>query len=324
MTRLKKILLQLSSAYSTFHKPSGRENVLLVSSPRSGSTWLTELIHTQGGFQWCREPFNIRNKFIRDTLGIDSWSNIYDDNSNVIIDEYLMGIASGKLKRKEYKYPKLFSRFWRFKTDRTVFKILHGCEHRVNHLSELLNAKIIFLIRHPIPVTISREEYPRLNAFIDSDFSKLLTEDELKYSKSIIEHGSVYEKGMLDWCLQNVVLLRAKNDNWVFLTYEQLVLEPEKIINIICEQFNFAHPERMLKTIHKPSGSTGKSVKKTQEFFEDAQKRRENSEWLIKKWKAKISDSEEEKLMKVLNVFNIDIYKTGFFEPDNRYYLNKD
>ena len=49
---------------NNIHKPDGRPNVLLFSTPRSGSTWLMELILTQSGFKPCDEPFDLRQRHV--------------------------------------------------------------------------------------------------------------------------------------------------------------------------------------------------------------------------------------------------------------------
>src|SRR5690606_24342168 len=45
---------------SNVHRPNGLPNVCIVSAPRSGSTWLLELVLSQPGFKPCNEPFNLR------------------------------------------------------------------------------------------------------------------------------------------------------------------------------------------------------------------------------------------------------------------------
>ncbi len=56
LKRLKNAIKMCAS----IHIPDGRPNVFLLSLPRSGSTWVAELVATQPGFKWCLEPFNLR------------------------------------------------------------------------------------------------------------------------------------------------------------------------------------------------------------------------------------------------------------------------
>ena len=51
---------------------------LLFSTPRSGSTWLMELIWTQPGFKYCNQPLSLFNPLVRQHLGIDRWEALYE------------------------------------------------------------------------------------------------------------------------------------------------------------------------------------------------------------------------------------------------------
>ena len=46
---------------SNIHRDEGN-NVLIISNPRSGSTWLMEMIWSQNKFKAINEPLNIRRK----------------------------------------------------------------------------------------------------------------------------------------------------------------------------------------------------------------------------------------------------------------------
>lgn len=62
---------------ATRHYPGDEPNVFIHSLPRSGSTWLMELILTQPGFLPCNEPLNLRTEAVRDRLGIDAWKELH-------------------------------------------------------------------------------------------------------------------------------------------------------------------------------------------------------------------------------------------------------
>ena len=57
---------------SNRHRPGTRPNVFVFTTPRSGSTWLMELIQTQPHFKQCSEPLNLRMPGIARRLGISA------------------------------------------------------------------------------------------------------------------------------------------------------------------------------------------------------------------------------------------------------------
>ena len=78
---------------SNIHRDEGN-NVLIISNPRSGSTWLMEMIWSQNKFKAINEPLNIRRKEIAKYLGVSSFSylivNIFQSKNYVIIFQILL------------------------------------------------------------------------------------------------------------------------------------------------------------------------------------------------------------------------------------------
>lgn len=302
------------SMLSTVHRPDGSPNIFLFSTPRSGSTWLMELIYTQPGFQWCREPFNIRKPAERKHLQMDAWADLYSTASQERIKRYIGGIASGKLRDKEFNYPRPLSRHYRLVTRRTIFKILHAGEDRINWFRDTFNGQIVFLIRHPIPVSLSRNVYPRLEAFVGSDYQRHFTAKQLAIARRLIADGTDFERGILDWCLQNSLPLRQATPDWVIVTYEQLLLDPERVIEYTAARLDLPYPERMMENLARPSGSTVKSDKSTQAILNQARNDDVNLQ-LVEKWRKRASIKDEKRAMELLGIFDIDAYQTGDLLP---------
>ncbi len=65
-------------AYNAFyrmtstHRPGALPNVFIFTTPRSGSTWLMELIWSQPGFRCVNEPLDIRDPLVARSLEISS------------------------------------------------------------------------------------------------------------------------------------------------------------------------------------------------------------------------------------------------------------
>lgn len=102
--RLKQLLKSLVN----IHMPGGH-NVFIFTSPRSGSTWLMELILTQPGFKPCADPFDLRDPTVKMKLnswGVTEWSDFYDKNIEKALREYISGYCDG---RYHFKDPPFFA-----------------------------------------------------------------------------------------------------------------------------------------------------------------------------------------------------------------------
>jgi hypothetical protein len=307
MTQNMKHLIK---SISNIHKPNGSPNVFLFSTPRSGSTWLMELIWTQPSFKYCPEPENLRRPLVRRHLGITEWSDLHSDRATPILRNYIQAFCDGRL---GFLNPNPLSRYYRPFTHRIVFKILHAGEDRINWFRDTFNGRIVYLLRHPIAVSVSREVYPRLQAFLDSDYRQHFTREQLTYAQNVIDRGTKLERGVLDWCLQNVVPLRDATDDWAIVSYEQLVLQPQQVIEHLSHKLDLPKPERMMRRLSTPSGVKAKSNQETRQLLEQG----DSNKWplLVRKWRKDVDDAQERKAMEILKPFGLDVYQYGDILP---------
>lgn len=310
MTSTVGSLKRIVKSQSNIHHPSGRPNVFVFSLPRSGSTWLMELIWSQPGFKFCDEPTDLRNPLIRQHLGIDDWQVLYSDGATDALETYFHGFCSGRL---TFMNPSPLRKYYRPRTHRMVFKVIHGCEDRINQFRDTFNGRIVYLIRHPIAVSLSREELPTLPCLIYGDYQQHFTREQMAYAQRIDERGSKLERGVLSWCLQTAVPLRMASPDWAIVSYEQLVVDPYPVIEYIVDKLQLPDAERMMSQLSVPSNSTRKSDGATQQALDRGAIDRRN--WLIEKWRDAVSLEEERRLMDILERFEIDVYRFGDVRP---------
>ncbi len=297
-------------AHSSVHLPGGPP-VLVVTTPRSGSTWLMELIWAQPGFKAISEPLDLRREPVRRVLGIRSFEALYAASSAPRVEAYLQGLAAGRLR---FLDPSPRLRHWRPVTRRVVLKLLHGCEDRIPRLAELLGARVVLLLRHPIPVSLSRRELPRLRAFLESDYAAHFTAEELAFARRLAAHEDPLERGVLDWTLQNALPLRMCRPEWLVLSYEQLVLDPAPLLRRLAGHLALPRPERLERELPRPSLTTGKSEPGTAEVL-----RRESSperqRYLVERWRERVSPEREAALLEIPARFGVEVYRAGSALP---------
>lgn len=308
---------QAIKSYANIHRPGPSPNVFLFSTPRSGSTWIMELIWSQPGFKYCNEPLNLQNAQVSRYLEIATWRELYSKEAEPKLYKYFHSFCTGRLR---FKNPNPFRRYYRPITSRIVFKEIHGGAERLNWLRDTFNGRIVLLVRHPIAVTISRNAYQTLDAFLHSDYSHYFTQEEREFAQELNESGTKLQRGVLAWCLQNAVPLRTATDDWAVLSYEQLVIDPEPVIAHLAEKLELSKPERMKRRLAVPSGVKAKSSVETQRFLERKQFGRRS--WLIEKWREDVDASDEAGAMSILERFDLNLYSAGEILPTDAVWID--
>jgi len=300
---LKKILIKLFNNHN-----QSKKDILILSSPRSGSTWLMEILYTQPGIKYINEP-----------LG----KNILDSNKFIPIKTRWNYITLSKYEKKIlYEYfvkddiiryfgpINIFNSNYNFFTNRRAFKVI-----RANCLIEWFvnefDIHIIYLIRHPIPQALScikRKHHCEIQEYLEDEtfVNDWLSSDQLKYINKILKSGSQLEKFVVEWCLDNIIPLNVSKTNKriLVLTYEEVVLKPMEVFNQLYQRLNLENLDKMISKIKIPSKVTDSSTEKTKKKIQDG-----DSNFLISKWKNEISKEKEKNLLLILNKFGIDTYK---------------
>lgn len=303
------IIKKLIKKYSNIHVKGDDKSVMVFSTPRSGSTWLMELIWSQPGFKYCNEPLNLRNPLVPKNLKLYSWDQLYNHKYTNQILDYFERLNTGKIKDLN---PNPFNEFYKFKTSRVVFKILHGMEDRILLLANHCNAIPLLLIRHPIAVSVSREVLPRIEAHFSEDFLRNIPHEIVVEAKSIIGKGSFLQKAVVCWCFENYYPLKEVGaGKYMYITYEEMVLDPKKSVSLLAPYLGLKDEERIIKYITKPSKTTNKSDAQTKQIIS----KNYSSDLILNKWRKKIKDGDIEKTQYILDVFGIDLYKANEAAP---------
>ena len=313
-------LKQTVKSMSNLHREDGRPNVFLFSTPRSGSTWLMELIWTQPAFKYCNQPLSLFNPLVRKQLGIDRWEALYETDSLPTLERYFRGICEGRVR---FANPNPLRGHYRPVTHRIVFKEIHGCADRINWFADTFNARIAYLIRHPIAVAISSEHFPLLDAFLGTEYRDHFSHEQLDFASGIVASGTHLERGVLSWCLQNSIPLREASDDWAVVTYEQLVVDPGPVIDELAVKLELPAPNRIREALTVPSVNVKiKSSEETQHLlYETSAERRPD---LVDKWRRKVDADEAARAMQILSVFELDVYTTDVFPADRAWIRSRD
>lgn len=293
------------------HKQKKRD-VLILSSPRSGSTWLMELLSYEKYTKYVDEPLSKDIIDIKNFLPMKTWWNYLslDNTESKILknyfnnDDIIRCFGPANILKKNYSYF----------TNRRILKVI-----RANALIEWFENEfdfnIIYLVRHPISQSLScmaRKHHCEIPEYLENKKfkKKVLTKKQIEHSKKVLKSELKLEKYVTEWCLDNIVPLnyiKENKKNKIFvLSYEELVLKTERILKLINDLYDFSDYEIMLKKIKNPSKVTNSSTLKTKNKIIEGDR-----SFLISKWRKEVNKKYEKKLMEIPKLFNINSYSFG-------------
>ena len=275
-----------------------------------------EIIASQPGVKFISEPLYLP-QFRQGGPLPPSWEFLLPHaQREPVLESYFRQLLENKL---GVGSPAPFSRFHRLISRRIVVKDLR-CHDMMNWFEERFQFQIIYLIRHPIPISLSRKSYARLPLFLSNDIycEHFLTPDLRAYGWSILETGSELQKKVLDWCLQNLPPLKfLDRSKWLCLHYEDMVLDPAATIERLADFLGLVNKERLLRQANVASRSVSSSEPETQRFLAAASSNNDRV-YLINRWRSKVSLDEEGQVFEILRRFEIDVYDPGMDLPAHR------
>lgn len=320
LNTIRAVLNRLLKSTTNFHVSGKKPDIFLISTPRSGSTWLMEMILAEGKVRPCNEPLNLRKKDVANKLGIHDWAELASESSMRQISRYLDNISKGRMTHSHRNLTP-FMRGYSAITSRVLFKVLFGLEDRIKWLKEERGALVIGLVRHPIPVSLSREETPRLQTLLSQIPASERSHSVQKLIENVMRNDLPLEKKMLDWSLQNKPIIEASSQFDLLLTYEQLVLQPATLVDELADTLGLDARKKIANAAPNPSRSVSKSSPDNQKLLGDDAKDR----WpILNKWREKVDAASEAGLMQIPLELGLDIYETENPLPAPRYWIGND
>lgn len=236
--------------------------------------------------------------------GFKDFLDLYSVNANSKYESYVRRFIENKIPSHN---PDPLKPNYRFLTNRIVFKLIHAGTDRVGWFEDTFNGSILILLRHPIPVSLSRTRFPLLEVFPEANLVEHFSPEQVAFADKVRRSGSHLEKGIVAWCIHNALWLREKRDSWVVASYEEAVTNPEDLINHLGDKLVLPRVDMMLAASRKASTTTYKSSEERRKLLENDSNRAK----LISSWRSKISVDDEKHLMQILQRFEIDLYREG-------------
>ncbi len=279
-----------------------KNTVVLVASPRGGSTWLAELINTLPGHSILWEPLSLNEVPEARNHGF-KWRTYIPPGTDWIEGErFLDDILTGRFLNRQTTQACKFVDF--LKTRAWIVKFCRA-HMFLRWMTEKFDTKRpILLIRHPCAVVSSQMRHGNWRnirqPYVDSRF----LEDYPQFSDILGRITSLEEALSGTWCLEYFApLVTPKPHPWLLVTYEKLVRDGEVELQRVFKALEFDVPDDAKRHLRIPSFTTraGSSV--------------EGKEDQLALWKERLSRQQIRKILDVVSAFGLDFY-TEELEPD--------
>lgn len=277
-----------------------------------------EVLAAQPGMKAINEPFSMNYPHTHRELGVDNWPDaVMMKNRREVYGPYVDRLSRGLV--RDFRYP-----FWaengRYYTTRNTFKILHAGEDMIPWFEERFGGLILLLIRHPIPTVLSHQKHPRVDYFLrQPEMRAQFTPQHIAFAERILAADNQYDRGVLDWCLQYYpAFAHGVKPSWTVISYEDLSVEAEGAVHFLEARLKLFPTKNLAKLIGTPSGSTVQSDADTLAFFKSG-KAENDRQYLIDKWRERLTPGMEERTFEILDSMGLDIYRFGDLFPAEKY-----
>jgi len=298
------------------HKTIEQEDSIFVAgSPRSGTTWLMDILLAMPNYAAVMEPVNPQWFPKVTKIGFSSKTYLSPDKEWREGEIFLKKIFTGKIQSQLPPYTlSANSIMKRILANKLVIKSI-----RLNRMLPWIIKRfqfksMLFIIRHPCAVINSQMKsgftgynastYPYQDRFpTKEDIIREASElDGLnkKLLKKLEKIKAIEEILAASWCLDNFIPSTfSKPNNWITLSYEKLLTDANNQFSSIFKTFDKQDiVDSAVKNLNKPSIVT----------LESELNKVGNPDIQLSKWKKSLSKEQIKNILNIVSDFGLDFY----------------
>jgi hypothetical protein len=302
------------------HRQGPKNNIFLYCMPRSGSTWILNTVAAHPGCRYVGRPFMtlLRSRWRRRVpdlaesagsgRGHEFFQFIHFEGD---AERRFLACARSVAQARWAIYPTMHFRapYFHRRTDRVIFQV-HALCPLIELCDRALPIDTVILLRHPITNALSlldRHWNDESQDFLRHDWFRrtCLTRCQRRYADRVARRGSPLERHVLDWCLRWLIPMRAwesgQHPGWLTLTYEQTVLEPDTVVDLLSSRLDLPCTDPMRAQVRRPSRTVSGATAN----------RLGDRHYLLSRWRKRLSADEIERAMEIPRVFDLTMYSAG-------------
>lgn len=300
MTLKSAIRGKLLSTHATLTRRRPEAAVVLSCDPRSGSTWLQEILADGLGAATIWEPFHLEEAPLVRELGFGWRQHIPAEADWPEAEALVRRILSGQLVNAWTGSASRASDF--LKARRLLVKCC-----RANAFLPWMVRRIRFemrpihFLRHPFAIAASQIRMGNFtgdglrNALFDGRY----VDQMAQHNDYILGLQSDEERIVAMWCRSQLPSLTdpQRRELWTTAHYETLLLDPEAEIERIFSEWGQPVPEGIAARVSRPSRMTQKGALKADAMSQ------------VGKWQAVFPESKQRAMGDVLRHFGVTCYR---------------
>lgn len=268
---------------------SFENTIFIAGTGRSGTTWISSIINYKNDYRYIFEPFHpnkvsiCRNFRYRQYLRPENLGREFIGPARAII--------TGKIRNHWTDYYNA-----RFISSKRIIKDI-----RANHLlywihTNFTDVAIVLLLRHPCAVTSSK-----LLLNWNTHLDEFLVQDDLMedflcpFRTEIKEAGTMFEKHIFQWCIENYVPLKQFKRGQIHLAfYENFCTEPVYETRRLFSFLGIKSDDEVFTKLGNPSLQSRK------------QSAIVSGESLVDNWRKYVTDDQIERAVQILELFSLE------------------
>lgn len=295
------------------------EAITVYGAPRSGTTWLLDLLNVIPEYLVLFEPFftELFPILKKHDIGPRPYRNPSEEDPELV--QLLIDIFTGKIQSKDPNIPmRFYDIFKRLRASKLLIKFT-----RANRLLPWIQNNFEFnnnflLIRHPGAIISSQIQsgltgYGRGIFPTSKDLKKELKSINLFPEQLIkkVDRITKREEALAAaYALDYTIPIQLANEKITTIYYEKLLLDSEREITQIFKILDSQqHIDMAMNRLDIPSHTT---VNTEKSYLNETRKQ-------LSKWKNRLSREETENIKKVLNWFNVDFNSSSYSILDNEF-----
>lgn len=295
------------------------DTIVVAGSPRSGTTWMLELLHALPEYKALNEPLKRSQAF--EKYGFE-WRTYLDPESpGNQYEEYFEKILTGRIGVSG----------WHFEAKTRIAQLFEYVERnhlivkfcRLNRMLHWFASRYsvrgpVFVVRHPCAVVASMmnhgswSEQEHLNTLGATRCEQALHGGSLPESlrdpfEPILERISTRAEVLATmWCLDHYVPLLHQADRgypWIMAPYERLVVKGREELQRIAEGIGVDMTREMVDRLDEPSSSV------KDRLHRDARQQ-------LSKWHRRLDPRQIDDVLQIVDQVGLSKYYTDQTEPD--------
>ena len=299
-----------------------RPDICLFCTRRGGSTWLMETIAANRGILPLNQPLEILTPNLtpyqyRRLPKFDKGQVVHPDaDQERELRAYTDDLMAGRIRVNAPH--RVWAREFRFRTDRLLLKI-GDAKPMMDWFDATYDLDIVYLTRHPVPQALSCLRNGWLtstSAYLRNDWfrAEVIADEQLgTYAEHLDRTGSDLERYVLNWVVENLYPLRviADRPQWLALSYEECVLDQDRVLKEVCTRLGLTDLERMRRAAARASRSSGLSDAATLSAIRGGDRQRQ-----VSGWEEQVDESDRRAVARILDRFGIGLYSADHPLPD--------